>query len=92
LKNSKSPSTGSDKGNQLEVVYLLWNDASHQEGQVKKEDFETKIVLHTAGILACENDETYSVAIDYNAKTGEYRDVTHIPKKMVTSMQKFKVE
>ena len=64
----------------MKLAYVEWLDASYQEGPLGEDDFEPRVVLVSAGLLAREDDETITVAADYDARAGEWRHVSHIPK------------
>ncbi len=64
----------------MKLAYVEWLDASYQEGPLCEDDFESRVVLVSAGLLAREDDETITVASDYDARAGEWRHVSHIPK------------
>jgi hypothetical protein len=64
----------------MKLAYVEWLDASYQEGPLGEDDFEPRVVLVSAGLLAREDDETITVASDYDARAGEWRHVSHIPK------------
>jgi hypothetical protein len=65
----------------LTVTFLKWFDASNQVGwgPLKPEEFVPRVILYSAGILAAEDDETVSLAIDHYDGAGTYRHVVHIP-------------
>ena len=64
----------------MKLAYVEWLDASYQEGPLCEDDFEPRVVLVSAGLLAREDDETIAVATDYDPRAGEWRHVSHIPK------------
>jgi hypothetical protein len=64
----------------MKLLYVEWLDASYQEGPLAEDDFEPRVVLVSAGLLAREDDETLTLASDYDPRTGEWRHVSHIPK------------
>lgn len=64
----------------MKLLYVEWLDASYQEGPLSEEDFEPRVVLVSAGLLAREDDETLTLASDYDPRSGEWRHVSHIPK------------
>ena len=64
----------------MKLAYVEWLDASYQEGPLAEDDFEPRVVLVSAGLLAREDDETITVATDYDARADEWRHVSHIPK------------
>lgn len=64
----------------MKLAYVEWLDASYQEGPLGEDDFEPRVVLVSAGLLAREDDETITLATDYDGRNGEWRHVSHIPK------------
>jgi len=64
----------------MKLLYVEWVDASYQEGPLAEDDFEPRVVLVSAGLLAREDDESLTLASDYDPRTGEWRHVSHIPK------------
>ena len=64
----------------MKLAYIEWLDASYQEGPLGEDDFEPRVILVTGGLLAGEDDETITVAADYDARADEWRHVSHIPK------------
>lgn len=73
------------------LIYIRWNDASHQSGPLYLAELNSDIEIETGGLLVQETDTHYSVAGDYFEKDGTWRHVTHIPKGMVVSVQKFSI-
>jgi hypothetical protein len=64
----------------MKLASVEWLDASYQEGPLGEDDFEPRVVLVSAGLLAREDDETITVAADYDARADEWRHVNHIRK------------
>ena len=76
------------------VTFIKWFDASNQLddwGPLRPEDFITRVVLYTAGILAAEDDDSVSLAIDHYERSGTYRHVVHIPKVNIIKRRDIKV-
>lgn len=73
------------------LIFIKWTDASYQEGPDYIGNLNSGIVLETAGHLVQETDTYYSVALDFYEKEGTWRHITHIPKVIVTEVQKFPV-
>lgn len=77
----------------MKLVYIKWQDAAYQDGDVLEEDaFSPEVLIESAGLLAREDDKTISLAIDHYGKDKTWRHVAHIPKILITERQDFEVK
>lgn len=74
------------------VVVVEWIDASYQRGELTVPEMTPLMRLRTAGWLVREDKESISIALDRCDSEHSYRDVTHIPKSGVVSIQRIKVK
>lgn len=65
------------------VTFVKWFDSSNQVGNwgpLRPEEFVTRVILYSAGILAAEDEDDVSLAIDHYDGAKTYRHIVHIPK------------
>jgi hypothetical protein len=68
----------------MKLVYLEWFDASYQEGFLVEEDFTPQCILSSAGLFVREDDDTVTLAADFDPRCKEWRHISHIPKVNIT--------
>lgn len=78
-----TPASATTVGVLMVFVYVQWSDASFQVSECTVDEFVDYVIVDTAGILASENENTISIALDYYAHDKLYRRIQHIPKKMI---------
>lgn len=79
-------------GTQHAIVWIEWNDASYQTGELTLEELNPLIRLHSVGWLLREDDESISIAMERCDEQSTYRHVTHIPKVNVVRIKRVQVK
>lgn len=74
------------------VAVVDWDDASGQEGPVPKHEFHYLKKLRSFGLLVAETDNIISIAQDFCPEDEDYREILHIPKAIVTKIQRLPVK
>jgi hypothetical protein len=62
------------------LVVVRWLDASFQASECIDHELNPGIIVESASILAREDDDSISLALDSYPQQGLWRQVQHIPK------------
>lgn len=77
----------------MKLVHVRWLDAaSRYQKWMSGEELDVRCVIHSAGILVFESKEVLSFVMDYDAESGQYRDVTSVPVSCILEKRYFKVK
>lgn len=71
--------------NPPKAITLIWLDSACSHGQHDREEAEGSQLLemHTAALLVAEHPDRFVIAMDWMPATGEFRDVSVIPRNAV---------
>lgn len=75
----------------MKVAVVTWIDSCYQRGEADVEDIEPFVILHSAGHLVKETEESISLAIDrYGGDVAlPFRYISSIPKVCIREMREF---
>jgi len=73
------------------IAYVRWLDASFQEAVCTDDELTPGIILESAGIIAREDGDSISLAIDYCAQEKTWRRIQHIPKPYILEIKRVTV-
>ena len=71
------------------LVFVRWLDASFQESECTDDELHPGVIVESAGILAREDKESISLALDSYPQQGIWRRVQHIPKPFILELRRF---
>jgi hypothetical protein len=79
------------KESSRQLVFVRWLDASFQADECTDDELHPGIIVESAGILAREDDESISLALDLYPQQGIWRRIQHIPKPFILELRKVRV-
>lgn len=79
------------KVNSRQLAFVRWLDASFQAAECTDDELHPGIIVESAGILAREDDESISLALDSYPEQGIWRRIQHIPKPFILELRKVSV-
>jgi hypothetical protein len=79
------------KAESRKLVFVRWLDASFQAAECTDDELNPGIIVESAGILAREDDESISLALDSYPQQGIWRRIQHIPKPFILEVRRVNV-
>ena len=78
------------------LCWVKWRDASYERGEYTREELTPCVTMESAGVVAREDDEQLSLALDYSPAFGRfessYRHIVHIPKCNIIKERRFEIK
>lgn len=74
-----------------EIAFVRWFDASFQESVCTEDELNPGIVIESAGIVAREDKDSISLALDCHPKQKTWRRILHVPKPYIIEIRRFKI-
>lgn len=72
-------------------MFVRWLDASFQASECTIDELHPGIIVESAGILAREDDDSISLALDSYPQQGIWRRTQHIPKPFILELRRMNV-
>jgi hypothetical protein len=70
------------------LVFVRWLDASFQTSEGTHDEWNPGIIVQSAGILARDDDDSISLALDWYPQQKLWRRIQHIPKPYIFELRK----
>ena len=88
---AKSGGDMAPKRSPRRLLFVRWLDASFQASECTDDELNPDIIVESAGILAREDDDSISMALDSYAQQGIWRRIQHIPKPYIREIRRVTV-
>jgi len=72
----------------VDMVYIVWDDASYEDGNCNLDDLSGLVECWILGWLVKETADVMTIALEYQPDTESWRHVCHIPKSQIKKMKK----
>ena len=71
----------------MKIAIVEWDDASSDRGPIRQDEMQPRYRCRSVGMVVDTDKEYVTIAQDHIITDGRYRDVMHIPRKMIVRMK-----
>lgn len=73
------------------IAYIRWRDASFQAAECTDDELNPGIIVESAGIIAREDADSVSLALDFHPEQNLWRRILHVPKAYILEIKRVTV-